>query len=738
MNDYFEYSGGASMKNDYPDNDLQTHVQDSSIPGHQASIDPTAVIATNYHPDTSRVILSSSNTIPTSADLMPTSPSNSNSTIRSLDYTSFNTHSQRPGDDSSRFMDPYQHSQYPQHPSLTQLDPYGNVSLHHHIPPESAEIPGHNVPSYSTHHSNANQNRMAHDLSMDPNQTNGMLNHVEFHNQPFQSFAHDEPKPDIYNRYDTNASGSNTPSQHFPQINQSTTHNLKYRTQHPKTDDQKHHPSKISSHRNRSKKPKFHIDLDNINNNRRHVLKNHSGKFGLNETNLNLRNVMNNGPSTTGNIPVHFSPKVVLSPKSESGLDYNWNTGFDNDLVNFGDDPEQQKAHFSLNLDSTNNDYDSNAFSMAINNVTPGMKPPGTDQFNYFERNFESNLSNPMSGLGSQQVFFSPQINYTESTLNNFSKNFEQYLSDAQQNKIKQEELAGIPGATTLNFTDLKFNREMSFDSTSSTRMQSINEGLFMTMGIEPSERVSNTRESIGGDEFNYDDMQGPNVSEGFAEFKQIDENVKREQKINGPLGRLNLEIGSSYARSMDKTNVETGNEENYGRDLQQLSGNEPIKLERTFSNQSDNSSGSVHSTANVVAPSKPKKKRNPKGAVCSVCDKYISRDLTRHMRIHNEIGRFQCVYPKYMCNHKTQYFNRPYDYKKHLLHMHFKFDDPTGKAVNTLTDKLPLEGTCLACDKRFIANDWINDHVLTTNLKTRCAYVENKPPEINHENKGK
>jgi hypothetical protein len=366
------------------------------------------------------------------------------------------------------------------------------------------------------------------------------------------------------------------------------------------------------------------------------------------------------------------------------------------------------------------------------------MKPPGTDQFNYFERNFESNLSNPMSGLGSQQVFFSPQINYTESTLNNFSKNFEQYLSDAQQNKIKQEELAGIPGATTLNFTDLKFNREMSFDSTSSTRMQSINEGLFMTMGIEPSERVSNTRESIGGDEFNYDDMQGPNVSEGFAEFKQIDENVQQEQKINGPPGRLNLEIGSSYARSMDKTNVETGNEGNYGRDLQQLSGTEPIKLERTFSNQSDNSSGSVHSTANVVAPSKPKKKRNPKGAVCSVCDKYISRDLTRHMRIHNEIGRFQCVYPKYMCNHKTQYFNRPYDYKKHLLHMHFKFDDPTGKAVNTLTDKLPLEGTCLACDKRFIANDWINDHVLTTNLKTRCAYVENKPPEINHENKGK
>lgn len=119
------------------------------------------------------------------------------------------------------------------------------------------------------------------------------------------------------------------------------------------------------------------------------------------------------------------------------------------------------------------------------------------------------------------------------------------------------------------------------------------------------------------------------------------------------------------------------------------------------------------------------KKKRNPKGAVCTVCDKYILRDLTRHMRIHNEVGRFQCVYPKQMCNHKTQNFNRPYDYKKHLLHMHFRFDDPKGKSANTLTDKLPLLGQCMACGAKFVAKDWLDHHVLTPDAQARCPYVE-------------
>lgn len=147
--------------------------------------------------------------------------------------------------------------------------------------------------------------------------------------------------------------------------------------------------------------------------------------------------------------------------------------------------------------------------------------------------------------------------------------------------------------------------------------------------------------------------------------------------------------------------------------------------FERTGSNQSTSSITSVGS--GNPKDKALKKKRNLKGAVCSICDKYISRDLTRHMRIHNEVGRFQCIFPKAICGHKTGYFNRPYDFKKHLLHVHFKFDDPKGKTANTLTDKLPLTGFCHACGAHFVARDWLDQHVLTSNAAQRCQYVELK-----------
>lgn len=128
----------------------------------------------------------------------------------------------------------------------------------------------------------------------------------------------------------------------------------------------------------------------------------------------------------------------------------------------------------------------------------------------------------------------------------------------------------------------------------------------------------------------------------------------------------------------------------------------------RTDSNQSNASLSSLGSNKDVI-----KKKKPGKGSVCVICDKYILRDLTRHMRIHDEVGRFKCVYPRSTCSHKTGKFNRPYDYKKHLLRSHFKFDNPRGRSHSTLTDMLPLEGLCIACGARYIAQDWLNEHVL-------------------------
>jgi hypothetical protein len=130
--------------------------------------------------------------------------------------------------------------------------------------------------------------------------------------------------------------------------------------------------------------------------------------------------------------------------------------------------------------------------------------------------------------------------------------------------------------------------------------------------------------------------------------------------------------------------------------------------------------------STNSIVSEKARKKGPARGLVCSACGKYISRDMTRHMRIHDERGRFQCVYPKGMCNHKLGNFNRPYDFKKHLLHMHFQFDDPRGRMAHTLTDKLPMTGQCKACKRRYTAHDWLEKHVLLA--EERCIYIEEGP----------
>lgn len=115
------------------------------------------------------------------------------------------------------------------------------------------------------------------------------------------------------------------------------------------------------------------------------------------------------------------------------------------------------------------------------------------------------------------------------------------------------------------------------------------------------------------------------------------------------------------------------------------------------------------------------KRKKTPKGSVCSICDRYISRDFSRHMRIHDEVGRFRCVFPREQCKHKLGKFNRPYDYKKHLLNMHFRFDNPAVKMAPNLTEKTKEMGLCIACGQRFMGNDWLDDHILSPDVRKKC-----------------
>ncbi|KAG7193860.1 uncharacterized protein KQ657_005058 [Scheffersomyces spartinae] len=108
---------------------------------------------------------------------------------------------------------------------------------------------------------------------------------------------------------------------------------------------------------------------------------------------------------------------------------------------------------------------------------------------------------------------------------------------------------------------------------------------------------------------------------------------------------------------------------------------------------------------------------------ICRVCGKRINRDMSRHMRTHQAISRFTCKFPN-QCRHRSGKFNRPYDFKKHLLNRHFKFDDIQIKRKNNLNEKLDHWGTCL-CGTRFLAKDWLDYHILTNDKEQRCSYVE-------------
>lgn len=138
---------------------------------------------------------------------------------------------------------------------------------------------------------------------------------------------------------------------------------------------------------------------------------------------------------------------------------------------------------------------------------------------------------------------------------------------------------------------------------------------------------------------------------------------------------------------------------------------------------QSASSSDTIDSGGQNTGESSAKK-RSAKGSICPVCNRFIKRDFTRHRRIHDEVGRFKCVYPKGECKHKSQYFNRPYDYKKHLLHDHFTFENEFGKSTKLLTDKLPLRGKCNSCGQTFKASEWLDNHVLTTDPEGRCPGI--------------
>jgi hypothetical protein len=102
----------------------------------------------------------------------------------------------------------------------------------------------------------------------------------------------------------------------------------------------------------------------------------------------------------------------------------------------------------------------------------------------------------------------------------------------------------------------------------------------------------------------------------------------------------------------------------------------------------------------------------------CKVCGRLVARDIARHMRTHDEVARFQCIYPRSHCLHRSGNFNRQYDFKKHLLHTHFLLLDHNVKRINSLGEKMKHEGVC-PCGRRMKAEEWLA-HILTKDATGR------------------
>jgi hypothetical protein len=109
----------------------------------------------------------------------------------------------------------------------------------------------------------------------------------------------------------------------------------------------------------------------------------------------------------------------------------------------------------------------------------------------------------------------------------------------------------------------------------------------------------------------------------------------------------------------------------------------------------------------------------------CKVCGRLVARDIARHMRIHDEVARFHCIYPRSHCLHRSGNFNRQYDFKKHLLHAHFLLLDHNVKRINSLGEKMKHEGVC-PCGGRMKAEEWLA-HILTKDASGRyiCPDLE-------------
>ncbi|KAI5962988.1 uncharacterized protein KGF55_002780 [Candida pseudojiufengensis] len=599
----------------------------------------------------------------------------------------------------------YPQSQYNEHSynQSHQLQ-HNNPHSNHHQQPHPNQ--NHQHQNLAPNHQQLSQdqyNPSSHHQQLSQDQYNPSSHHQ-------QAYDHQQPHHRSINTYNLpdHAVPNDIPNYSSNPQTMFETSNSQSQPQHqlPQSQQQQHFEPKLKMKRGRPrKKPGFYLKLDGVNKK---------------PTMLN---------------------RMISSSQSDSGTDY-WNRTPLNGPIGISKlsfTPAQQDDYELKKDMELNDNYGSvggvggNNQNIPAFNLTPSIEPPiGTNS--YFELdNTPKNES--LNGGG----FFSPAINENNNNNNNdtnhFNQTFEAYLqsdpSHLQPHQFNENHHRTLSGHQNQNSHQLS-QQHQQHQQQQQTYQQPQN---LHHQHQHPQQQPPHQQ--------HHQHQQ--------HQQQQHQHQPPHQQQSNPSFTPLNFDVFNSSDQHDHTTSIQNDDYHSFEEDdplgsefdeqftVSQYMGPEDeindknyLNLHKTKSNHSINSVSSdksitattgTTSTSTSITPKT--KKRVAKGAVCPVCDKYISRDLTRHMRIHNEIGRFQCVYPKHMCNHKTQNFNRPYDYKKHLLHSHFKFDDPKGKNANTLGDKLPIPGCCIACGSRYIANDWLNEHVLTKDLNKRCAYVE-------------
>lgn len=105
----------------------------------------------------------------------------------------------------------------------------------------------------------------------------------------------------------------------------------------------------------------------------------------------------------------------------------------------------------------------------------------------------------------------------------------------------------------------------------------------------------------------------------------------------------------------------------------------------------------------------------------CHICGRLNFMNLKRHLKIHETTPRFKCRFPKLVCNFKTNLYNRSFDFKRHLINKHFKFDVRQVRRITQLLEKMTHPGTC-PCRWHGVGKEWLNERILVDeNDLRRC-----------------